>query len=240
MEEMERILVDVGNGVKITMPCDKLMEAMNKMQAVLDAAKKDSDNPYFKSKYADLATCLQTAKKPLADNGLSISQHCTFDGNFVQCVSVLGHVSGQMMVSTLNIPVAKKDAQGIGSSITYARRYALSSIVGIAQKDDDGNGSVGVTQEDIDNKWAKKNAKEQEKEKAMEENQRRLDEQENWRLITPDYIEVKAKKRDGGYEWKNLDDITLKALEFLRDDERFEGIKQDIQKRIDSIKNAEK
>ena len=240
MEEMERILVDVGNGVKITMPCDKLMEAMNKMQAVLDAAKKDSDNPYFKSKYADLATCLQTAKKPLADNGLSISQHCTFDGQFVQCVSVLGHVSGQMMVSTLNIPVAKKDAQGIGSSITYARRYALSSIVGIAQKDDDGNGSVGVTQEDIDNKWAKKNAKEQEKEKAMEENQRRLDEQENWRLITPDYIEVKAKKRDGGYEWKNLDDITLKALEFLRDDERFEGIKQDIQKRIDSIKNAEK
>ena len=240
MEEMERILVDVGNGVKITMPCDKLMEAMNKMQAVLDAAKKDSDNPYFKSKYADLATCLQTAKKPLADNGLSISQHCTFDGQFVQCVSVLGHVSGQMMVSTLNIPVAKKDAQGIGSSITYARRYALSSIVGIAQKDDDGNGSVGVTQEDIDNKWAKKNAKEQEKEKAMEENQRRLDEQENWRMITPDYIEVKAKKRDGGYEWKNLDDITLKALEFLRDDERFEGIKQDIQKRIDSIKNAEK
>ncbi len=240
MEEMERTLIDVGNGVKITMPCDKLMEAMNKMQAVLDAAKKDSDNPYFKSKYADLATCLQTAKKPLADNGLSISQHCTFDGNFVQCVSVLGHVSGQMMVSTLNIPVAKKDAQGIGSSITYARRYALSSIVGIAQKDDDGNGSVGVTQEDIDNKWAKKNAKEQEKEKAMEENQRRLDEQENWRLITPDYIEVKAKKRDGGYEWKNLDDITLKALEFLRDNERFEGIKQDIQKRIDSIKNAEK
>ena len=240
MEEMERILVDVGNGVKITMPCDKLMEAMNKMQAVLDAAKKDSDNPYFKSKYADLATCLQTAKKPLADNGLSISQHCTFDGNFVQCVSVLGHVSGQMMVSTLTIPVSKKDAQGIGSSITYARRYALSSIVGIAQKDDDGNGSVGVTQEDIDNKWAKKNAKEQEKEKTMEENQRRLDEQENWRLITPDYIEVKAKKRDGGYEWKNLDDITLKALEFLRDDERFEGIKKDIQKRIDSIKNAEK
>lgn len=239
MEET-RTLIDVGNGVKITMPCDKLMSAMAQMQAVLDMAKKDSDNPYFKSKYADLAQCLATAKKPMADNGLSISQHCTFDGAFVQCVSVLAHSSGQMMVSTLTIPVSKKDAQGIGSSITYARRYALSAIVGIAQKDDDGNGSVGVTQEDIDNKWAKKNAKEQEKEKAMEENQRRLDEQENWRLITPDYIEVKAKKRDGGYEWKNLDDVTLKALEFLRDDERFEEIKQDIQNRIDSIKNAEK
>ena len=51
------------NGVKITMPCDKLFEALAKMQGALDNAKKESDNPYFKSKYADLATCLQTAKK---------------------------------------------------------------------------------------------------------------------------------------------------------------------------------
>ena len=143
------------NGVKITMPCDKLFEALAKMQGALDNAKKESDNPYFKSKYADLATCLQTAKKPMADNGLSISQHCTFDGQFVQCVTVLGHSSGQMMVSTLNVPVAKKDAQGIGSSITYARRYALSSIIGLTQKDDDGEGSVGRTEDDAKTKWEK-------------------------------------------------------------------------------------
>jgi hypothetical protein len=235
MEET-RTLVDVGNGVKITMPCDKLMSAMAQMQAVLDMAKKDSDNPYFKSKYADLAQCLQTAKKPMADNGLSISQHCTFDGVFVQCVSVLAHSSGQMMVSTLTIPVSKKDAQGIGSSITYARRYALSAIVGIAQKDDDGNGSVGITQEEIDKRLEQQKAKEEAKSKAMAENQKRLDELENWRYISADNIEVKAKTKDGGYEWKNIDDLTLKALEFLRDDVRFEGIKQDIEKRIELIK----
>lgn len=235
MDEMERTLVDVGNGVKITFPCDKLMDAMAKMQSTLDTAKKDSDNPYFKSKYADLAQCLLTAKKPMADNGLSISQHCTFDGVFVQCVSVLGHTSGQMMVSTLNIPVSKKDAQGIGSSITYARRYALSSIVGIAQKDDDGNGSVGITDEEIAEKQRKRNAKEQEKAKAMAENQKKLDAEENYRYITEDNIEVKMNNG----KWVNLDDCPLKWLQALSNMEAFEDIKPDIEKRIELIKNAE-
>ena len=154
MEEMERIteinnepiatwtrFLD-ANGVKMTIPCDKLLESLSKMQGSLDNAKKESENPFFKSKYADLSTCLQTAKKVMAENGLSISQHCTFDGNMVQCATVLGHSSGQMMVSTLSIPVTKKDPQGIGMAITYARRYALSSVIGLAQADDDAESSV--------------------------------------------------------------------------------------------------
>lgn len=140
MEENMSV-IDV-NGVKMTMPCDKLLEALAKMQGVLDAAKKESKNPYFNSKYADLAQCLQTAKKPMADAGLSVSQHCTFDGVNVHCVSVLGHSSGQMMVSTLSVPVTKKDAQGVGAAITYARRYAMSSIIGLTQADDDAESSV--------------------------------------------------------------------------------------------------
>lgn len=131
-------MVDV-NGIKVSMPCNEIMEALAKMQGQLDNAKKESKNPFFNSKYADLANCLQTAKKPMADNGLSLSQHCTYDGAFVTCVTILGHASGQMMVSTLNVPVARKDPQGVGSSITYARRYALTSIIGLAQEDDDGN-----------------------------------------------------------------------------------------------------
>ena len=234
MDEMERTLVDVGNGVKISFPCDKLMDAMSKMQAVLDSARKSSDNPFYKSKYADLAECLETAKKPMADNGLSLSQHCTFDGNMVHCVSVLGHSSGQIMVSTLNISVSKKDAQGIGSSITYARRYALSSIVGIAQKDDDGNSSVGITDEDIAKKQKKDKEKAEAKEKAMAENQKRLDEEENYRYISADHIEVKMNNG----KWINLDDCQLKWLEALLNMEAFDGIKADIQKRIDLIKKA--
>lgn len=141
MEENGISIVEV-NGVKMTFPCDKIMEALSKMQGCLDNAKKESDNPFYKSRYADLATCLQTAKKVMAENGLSLSQHCTFDGNFVQCVTVLGHTSGQMMASTLAVPVVKKDPQGIGSSITYARRYALSAVIGLAQADDDAEGAV--------------------------------------------------------------------------------------------------
>lgn len=133
--------VDV-NGIHMTVPCNQLLESLAKMQGSLDNAKKESENPFYKSKYADLSTCLVTAKKVMAENGLSVSQHCTFDGTNVHCVSVLGHSSGQMMVSTLVIPVTKKDPQGIGMAITYARRYALSSIIGLAQADDDAESSV--------------------------------------------------------------------------------------------------
>ena len=137
--------VDV-NGIHMTVPCNQLLESLAKMQGNLENAKKESENPFFKSRYADLNTCLQTAKKVLAENGLSVSQHCTFDGNMVQCVTVLGHSSGQMMVSTLNVPVTKKDPQGIGMAITYARRYAFSSVIGLAQADDDAESSVVHTE----------------------------------------------------------------------------------------------
>lgn len=217
------------NGVKITMPCNKLFEALAKMQGALDNAKKESDNPYFKSKYADLATCLQTAKKPMADNGLSISQHCTFDGQFVQCVTILGHSSGQMMISTLMIPVAKKDAQGIGSSITYARRYALSSIIGLTQKDDDGEGAVGRTEKDAETKWEKTAKKSQE----ILRNAERLDQQETWRMTNEGVV---FKTKDGN--WMSLDNVELKDLEKMLNMERFSGIKSFVQERITEIKGA--
>lgn len=208
MEKMEFI---EANGIKITMPCDKLLDAMAKMQAVLDTAKKESDNPFFKSKYADLAQCLATAKKPMADNGLSISQHCSFDGMFVQCVTVLGHNSGQMMVSTLSVPVKNKDAQGVGSSITYARRYALSSILGIAQKDDDGNDSVGMTKEDEKKVEAQKN-------NAPEE---------HWRMLNGNKIEIKTR---GG--WMPLEKMGLQWLEVMLNDPRFKDIADFVQEQI--------
>ena len=122
------------NGVKITMPCDKLFEALAKMQGALDNAKKESDNPYFKSKYADLATCLQTAKKPMADNGLSISQHCTFDGQFVASVlrakfvrdefyKIFGMQIRQLFFQKLPSDAQSRIASG-GSGIVSAGRMA--------------------------------------------------------------------------------------------------------------------
>lgn len=216
----EMQMMDLGD-VKISNPCDKLMAALSKMQGELKMATKDNNNPYFKSKYADLATCITTAKKPMADNGLAVSQHCGFDGNCVKCVTVLGHSSGQYMASTCVIPVTKKDAQGVGSAITYARRYSFSAVIGLSQEDDDGN---GASNKDV----AKKQKQEQEKQKAMAENQKRLDDEENYRIITEDNIEVKMKNG----QWLNLDNMQLAWLELLLKDERFASIHEFVQKKI--------
>lgn len=225
MEE-NMTITDLGD-VKISTPCDKLMAALSKMQGELKMALKDSDNPYFKSKYADLATCINTAKKPMADNGLSVSQHCGFDGNYVRCVTVLGHSSGQYMASTCVIPVTKKDAQGVGSAITYARRYSFSAVIGLSQDDDDGN---WASNKDV----AGKQKKEAANKRVMDESQKRLDTEENYRYISADNIEVKMSNG----RWLNLDECPLDWLELLLANEKFEGIKADVQKHIDLIKGA--
>ena len=130
-----------------------------------------------------------------------------------------------------------KDKNGIHGN-DEAFQMALTDALGKAAK------CVGIANDiyrgKYDSKYGWRDEREKLRQQAMEKNQKRLDEMENWRYISADNIEVKAKTKDGGYEWKNIDDLTIKALEFLRDDVRFEGIKQDIQKRIDLIKNAEK
>lgn len=126
-----------------------------------------------------------------------------------------------------------KDKNGIHGN-DEAFQMALTDALGKAAK------CLGIANDiyrgKYDSKYGWRDEREKQRQQAMENNQKRLDELENWRMISPDNIEVKAKTRDGGYEWKNLDDVSLKGLEFLRDDERFEGIKSDIQKRIDLIK----
>ena len=128
-----------------------------------------------------------------------------------------------------------KDKNGIHGN-DEAFQMALTDALGKAAK------CVGIANDiyrgKYDSKYGWRDEREKQRQQAIEKNQKRLDELENWRMISPDNIEVKAKTRDGGYEWKNIDDLTLKALEFLRDDMRFEGIKQDIEKRIELIKNA--
>ncbi len=119
---------------------DQLAAALSKAQAEMGKAPKDSDNPFFKSKYADLATVVTTATPVLAKYDLSVSQACDESERGVTVVTVLMHKSGQWISSRLNMIPAKNDPQGIGSAITYARRYAYMGIIGlVAEEDDDGN-----------------------------------------------------------------------------------------------------
>ena len=124
----------------------KLTEALVKAQAVMETASKDADNPFFKSKYTTLAGCWDVARKPLSDNGLAVIQTTTFEeGNSVIVETTLSHVSGEWVRGSLKMPLVKLDPQAVGSAITYARRYALSAMVGIVSDDDDGESAMGHT-----------------------------------------------------------------------------------------------
>jgi hypothetical protein len=119
---------------------NELAAALAKAQAEIQPAIKDSINPYFKSKYADLASVWSACKDALTKNGLAVLQ--TMDNKEGQLVlfTTLVHASGQWMRSCLPVLSAKQDAQSIGSAITYMRRYSLAAMVGVTtDEDDDGN-----------------------------------------------------------------------------------------------------
>ena len=119
----------------------KLTLALSKVQAQLKPAKENSKNPFFKSSYADLGAVWDSVRKLLAENELAIIQMPTDVGGLT---TILSHSSGEYMSSTMYIP-SKEDAHGVGSAISYARRYALASVVGVVTGDDDGNGAVKGT-----------------------------------------------------------------------------------------------
>ena len=121
--------------------------ALSKAQGAIKGAIKDSANPFFKSSYADLASVWDAARAPLAANGLAVVQTTELpgDGGAV-LVTTLCHESGEWIDGMLPIRPVKDDPQGMGSAITYMRRYALAAIVGIAPEDDDGNAASGRVQ----------------------------------------------------------------------------------------------
>ena len=126
----------------------ELFEALAKSQGEIQAAKMDSVNPFFKSKYADLNSVWAACRIPLTKNGLSVIQSPEVDieQQRVILVTRLCHSSGQWVENELSVIPGKSDIQGIGAVITYMRRYALSSMVGIsADEDTDGNQDVTPT-----------------------------------------------------------------------------------------------
>lgn len=124
---------------------NELAMAMAKMQGELESAAKSSENPFFKNKYADLATVWDVCRAPMSKNGLALMQQISYLNDKTVLVTTLTHASGQWMRSIAPIITAKQDAQGMGAGITYMRRYAMCAMLGITQDDDDGNTASGVT-----------------------------------------------------------------------------------------------
>jgi hypothetical protein len=131
----------------------KLYQAILTAQKMFGAVLKDSNNPMFKSKYASLESVLDAVRQPLLDAGVLVMQP-TFDNGErdekgaprCACIkTVLIHAeSGESMEVVTTVPVSKSDAQGYGSALTYARRYAIMGILGLAPEDDDANAATGA------------------------------------------------------------------------------------------------
>lgn len=120
----------------------ELATALSIAQGQIDDASKGSINPHFRSKYADLAAVRSVIREPLAVNGLSIIQTPKTVQGGVEVTTLLLHKSGQWISSSLFMPSGKMDAHGLGSAISYARRYSIMSILSLAADDDDGNAAV--------------------------------------------------------------------------------------------------
>lgn len=139
METAQQHTLDMGT-FRMTESIAHLATALATAQGNMRAAAKDSKNPHFRSTYADLASAWDACRDILAENGISVVQiPSSKDGQTVTVSTVLAHKSGEWMAGDLTLPLERKNAQGAGSAITYARRYSLMAMVGIAPDDDDGN-----------------------------------------------------------------------------------------------------
>jgi hypothetical protein len=123
----------------------EISSALVKAQSAIKAAVKDATNPHFRSKYADLASVIEAVKDPLNKNGITFLQPVKFSETGVCVETVLLHTSGEWVSDELTIPVTKQDAQGVGSAISYGRRYGLQSMCGVPAEDDDGNAASAST-----------------------------------------------------------------------------------------------
>lgn len=126
--------------------------AMANFQGEVKNPPKSADNPFYKSKYTTLDVLIDTAKPLLEKNGLSYIQSCSGDGSNITVTTLLMHSSGEWIESDpLVLKADKATAQGAGSAITYARRYALAAVLGLASdEDDDGNNAEKQTTKNAD------------------------------------------------------------------------------------------
>jgi ERF superfamily len=127
-------------------PIKNIISALVAFQGALVPPKKETDNPYFKSKYADLAGVWESCRPLMLANGLAFVQMPSTSGNIVTVTGTLYHTSGESLDSSLTLTAKDSTPQAIGSAITYGRRYQMCAVLGIAPEDDDGAAASGTTE----------------------------------------------------------------------------------------------
>ena len=130
----------------------QITHALIKAQMKFPLVKKEDSNPFFKSKYAGLPSVLEAVLPELNKNDLVLTQSPITDGDRIGVETTIYHTSGEFITSKFTLNLAKNDPQGAGSAITYARRYALVSMLGLnVDEDDDGNAASNkvIKQKDL-------------------------------------------------------------------------------------------
>ena len=186
---------------------NELAAALAKAQGQIEGAKKSSSNPFFKSKYADLAECWNTCREALTANEISVIQmpEEINENGRLNITTMLAHSSGQYISSTLTMTVTKLDPKAIGSAITYGRRYALAAMVGLAQEDDDGEKAM---------------ARQEKKDKKPVEspiNITSVSENGSVRFINGVQCQIQDKNGD----WHDVEFLKIEVLEKLLNDDKY-------------------
>jgi hypothetical protein len=141
--------------IRTSQEINELNESFAKAQAKFEAAIKGSQNPAFRSKYADVSSIIDATLEHLNAEGIGVRQHPSFEYKqvgdgveaFVTVTTRLAHKSGQWEESELSLPAIQRDrfdAQSCGSGLTYACRYAMQGIFCVRREDDDGNAATGT------------------------------------------------------------------------------------------------
>lgn len=207
---------------------NELALALTKAQAEMGGAVTDADNPFFKSKYADLGSIIRVIKPPFAKHGLSYSQFPITSEDRIGVETVIVHESGQFMSNEFTMRVPKVDPQSAGGVISYCRRYALQAVCGVPAVDSDGEEYMQVARADKNNSRAeeRKNVKEG----AIKQSNGEADKE------AEDYVWPGKQKHHG----KKLGEIAKKDPEYLKQTlkEKFEIIKEqdpDLLKAIERV-----
>lgn len=186
---------------------NELAAALAKAQGQIEGAKKSSSNPFFKSKYADLAECWNTCREALTANEISVIQmpEEINENGRLNITTMLAHSSGQYISSTLTMTVIKLDPQAIGSAITYGRRYALAAMVGLAQEDDDGEKAM---------------ARQEKKDKKPVESPINITSvSENGAVRFINGVQCQIKDKNG--DWHDVEFLKIEVLEKLLNDDKY-------------------
>lgn len=186
---------------------NELAAALAKAQGQIEGAKKSSSNPFFKSKYADLAECWNTCREALTANEISVIQmpEEINENGRLNITTMLAHSSGQYISSTLTMTVTKLDPQAIGSAITYGRRYALAAMVGLAQEDDDGEKAM---------------ARQEKKDKKPVESPINITSvSENGAVRFINGVQCQIKDKNG--DWHDVEFLKIEVLEKLLNDDKY-------------------